>query len=608
VSHVPPAAEAGAGGPDRAVSASPDGGDGLAAAHGDGLAAASGEGLVPAGGGSATAGRDGRAATRGDLLAAGVLAVLALALYLPGLGAEILRHPLEAKYALVAREMLEGGPRLVPHVYGEIFPDKPPLYFWAVAGLGWLGGGRIDEVTARLPAVTAALAAVLLVFALGRALFGARAGLVAGAALATSNLYFWYARQGHLDQFLTAFVTLACLALWRSFGAVTPRAAAGWTALAWSAMALGVLSKGLIGLAVPLFAGGAYLAATGPLRAVPARLGLGLGLPVFLGVVLAWFGPAVAHYGAGYLYEAVVHQHFERYARTWSHAAPWYYYLGEFPVGFVPWVLFLPGALVLGWRARAEDGAAPGRRPILFPLAWFVTGFVFFSLSSGKRGPYLLPIYPAAALLVGWLWDRVLGSGRRSAWIGVPLGGTCGVAALLAGFLLVVPRRLIPGHRIDTLVPADPRWLAATAAMLVIGAALVFLLWRRGRAAATFATLVAVQVTLLLAVATVRATRYELDFPVRAFAARVRAAVPPGEPVYSLFEPYNNIVAFYLDRPVRPLLAPGDLAAVRRAGRPVFVLLGPDEALDGEPARAVTEAAFERRRRLTLVRLEPPAR
>jgi 4-amino-4-deoxy-L-arabinose transferase-like glycosyltransferase len=540
-----------------------------------------------------------------DGLGVGLLAGLTLALYLPGLGAEVLRHPLEAKYALVAREMLAGGPLLVPHIYGEIFPDKPPLYFWAVAGLGWLTGGRVDEVTARLPAVAAGLAGVLLVALLGRALFSARAGLLAGAALASSNLYFWYARQGHLDQFLTAFVALAGLGLWRRFDAKTPRAAAGWTALAYGAMALGVLSKGLIALAVPLLAGAGYLAAVGPLRRVPARLGLAGGLPVFLAVLLAWFGPAVAHYGTGYLYEAAIHQHFARYARTWSHPGPWYYYLGEFPVGFLPWVVFLPGALVLAWRTRSRAPGDPGRDPVLFPLVWFVTGFLFFSFSSGKRGPYLLPIYPAAALLVGWLWDGALDRARRSAWVGIPLGLACALAVALAGALLVVPRRLIPGRRIDTLVPADAATLAGAVALLLAGAALLWLLWHRGRAAATFAVLLAVQVALLLAVASVRAHRYEADFPVRAFAARVRAAVPPGQPVYSLFEEYNNIVAVYLERPLRPLPDAAGLAAVRRPGQPLFVLVGPEGGPDGERSRPVATATMERTRPLTLLRLDP---
>lgn len=558
---------------------------------------------------------DPRAAPSGGrrhLAACGAIATLALALYLPGLGTEVLRHPLEAKYALAAREMLRGGSLLVAHVFGELYPDKPPLYFWSTAALAWLRGGRLDEVTARLPAVAGALVTLLLVYRLGTDLFGARAGLCSAVVLATSNLFFWYARQGHPDQFLTAFVTLACLGLWRGFEPAAAGRRAGWTALAYAAMALGVLSKGLLGLVLPLLAGTAYLAATGPVRAVPGRLRLGLGLGVFLAVVLAWFGPAVARNGTGYLYEAVVHQHLVRYTRTWVHAGPWYYYLGEFPAQLFPWVLFLPSAVVLGWRASrpsVADGPAESRRPFLFPLGWFVAGFVFFSLSTSKRGAYLLPLYPATALMVGWLWDRTLAGATRTRWVGVPLGLMTGAAALLALGLALVPRRLIPGRMVDTLVPAEPWRLAGLIALLLAGAAAVWLSWRRGRPGVTLGALVGTLGVLLLAVATVRAPQYEARFPVRDFAARVRAVVPAGTPVLSLLHDYSFIVAFYLDRPITPLPGPSELLAARAPAEPRYALVDNDdrEAL-AQPGVVPLEEIRLGPRRVILVRLDPRPR
>src|SRR5262249_49761554 len=106
----------------------------------------------------------------------------------------------------------------------------------------------------------------------------------------------------------------------------------------------------------------------------------------------------------------------------------------------------------------------------------------------------------------------------------------------------------------------------------------------------------------LLAVAGVRASRYEAEFPVRAFAAQIRNALPAGEPVYSLYEDYNNIVAVYLDRPLKPLASVEALDRGRRPGPPLFALLGPDARLDG--ARPVAEADLDGRQ-VTLVRLEP---
>jgi 4-amino-4-deoxy-L-arabinose transferase-like glycosyltransferase len=535
------------------------------------------------------------------LAGAGLIVALALGLYLPGLGAEILRHPLEARYALAAREMLQGGPLLVAHVFGELYPDKPPLYFWTTALLGWLGGGRIGEATARLPAAAAALAGLLLVARLGGELFGSRAGLLAAVVLGTSNLFFWYARQGHPDQFLVTSVTLACLGLWRVLAGSSRAGTTGWTILAYAGMALGVLSKGLLGLVIPLLAGVVYALATGPLRAVPGRLRLLPGLGVFLAIVLAWYGPAVAHYGAAYFYETLVHQHMVRYTHTWAHKGPWYYYLGEFPSGFFPWVLFLPGAFVLGWHGRRTE-------PILFPLGWFAAGFVFFSLGTGKRGAYLLPLYPAAALLVGWLWDRTLARRSGARWVAVPLASLSATAALLALALAVVPRARIPGRMVHTLVPADPRDLAAAVALLLAGATAVWLLWSRGRPAGAFGALAAVQAVLLLTVATVRAPQYEAEYPVRAFAARVRVAVPPGRPVLSLLHDYDNIVAFYLDRPITPLPGPSELLAARGRDEVRYGLVDNDDLalLDQPGVHALAEARLGPKR-VVLIRLDPGA-
>jgi 4-amino-4-deoxy-L-arabinose transferase-like glycosyltransferase len=551
--------------------------------------------------------------------AARYLLVLALGalLYLPGLGREILRHPLEAKYALAAREMVRGGPWLVAHLFGQIYPDKPPLYFWATAAVARARGGELDEAGARLPAVLGGLVSLAATLALGEALFGARAGLAGAAVLATSGLFFWYARQGHPDQFLIAGVTLGCLGLWRSFA--TPRGPrrAAWLALAYAAMALAVLSKGLLGLVLPLLAAAAYLALTGPWRRVPRRLGLWPGLPVFLAVVLCWYGPAVARHGPGYLRETIVHQQVERYARSWVHHGPWYQYFADFTTGFLPWSLFVPGALALAWWAwqgarpslaaarrapDATDGEAPA--PFLFPLCWLVAGFVFFSLSTGKRAAYLLPLYPAAALLVGWMWTEAIREGRRSRWLAVPVGLLAGVAAVAAVAVLVVPRRLIPGRMVDTLVPADPAWQIAAAALLLAGAAGVSIAWRRGRPGEALAAIVGAAAVCLLGVTLVRAPQYEARYPARALAARIAAEVPPGEPLLSLLGDYDFLVAFYLDRPIAPLPGSSDLLPHLR-DRPRLALLDNDDrALLALPGVAVLAEGRLGPKRIVLVRLD----
>jgi 4-amino-4-deoxy-L-arabinose transferase-like glycosyltransferase len=545
----------------------------------------------------------------GSLLAVLVLGAL---LYLPGLGREILRHPLEAKYALAAREMARGGPWLVAHLFGEIYPDKPPLYFWATAGVAEIRGGRLDEVSARLPAVIGGLASLAFTLLLGESLFGTRAGLVGAVVLATSGLFFWYARQGHPDQFLVAGVTLAYLGLWRSFGAPTGSRRNAWIALAYAAMALAVMSKGLLGLVLPLLGVALYLVVTGPVRAIPRRLGLWPGLLVFLAIVLAWYGPAVVRFGTGYLRETIVHQQMERYARAWVHRGPWYQYFGDFATGFLPWSLFVPGAIALAWQAwrgtrsgRPEaEGDSGARAPFMFPVCWFVSGFVFFSLSAGKRAAYLLPLYPAAALLVGWTWTQAIDQGRRSRWLAVPLGLLAAVAAILALGVLFLPRPLIPGRMVDTLVPADPSWQVAAALLLLAGAGAIYVTWRRWWPGATLVAVVLTSALSLLGVTLVRAPQYEARYGVRDLAARIAAQAPPGEPLFSLLDDYDYLVAFYLDRRITPVRGPSELLAMLRDGPRLALLDNNDRALLAEPGVTVLTEGHLGPKRIVLVRLD----
>jgi 4-amino-4-deoxy-L-arabinose transferase-like glycosyltransferase len=363
---------------------------------------------------------------------------------------------------------------------------------------------------------------------------------------------------------------------------------------------------------------------TGPPRAVSRRAGLWPGLPVFFVVVLSWYGPAVARHGVGYLRETIVHQQVERYARSWVHHGPWYQYFADFTTGFLPWSLFVPGALALAWlswgqvkdrlraaRATASESDVRELASFLFPLCWFATGFVFFSLSTGKRAAYLLPLYPAAALLVGWLWTQTMAKGRGSRWLGAPVALLAGVAALLAGVLavhglgaVILPRRLIPGRMVDTLVPADPAWQVAAAAMLLAGAAALWLTWRRGQPGLTFGAIVAVSALCLLGVTLVRAPQYEARYPARNLAARIAAEVPPGEPVLSLLDDYDFLVAFYLDRRIEPLPGPSELLAARRETPRLALLDNNDRALLAEPGVTIVTEGQLGPKRILLVRLD----
>src|SRR5262249_50145602 len=257
-------------------------------------------------------------------------------------------------------------------------------------------------------------------------------------------------------------------------------------------------------------------------------------------------------------------------------------------------------------RREPAAGLVAGPSPVLLPVAWFVTGVVFFSVSSSKRGAYLLPIYPAAALLVGWLWGRALAPGRPARGVTLPLAFLSAVAGLLAIGVAVVPRRLVPGRMVDTMVPSDPVEKGVLVALLLAGALAVWWPWRRGRRAVALGLLVTVQAVALLAVPVVRAPPYEARFPARELAARVAAATPAGEPILSLLGDYDFIVAFYLDRPLAPLPGSPELLAARRPDRPRFALVDDDhDAVLVAPGVTTLVEGQLGPKRIILVRLDP---
>jgi hypothetical protein len=163
---------------------------------------------------------------------------------------------------------------------------------------------------------------------------------------------------------------------------------------------------------------------------------------------------------------------------------------------------------------------------------------------------------------------------------------------------------------VDTLFPGSPLAVALAGLLLVAGALAVWLPWRRGRPALALGALVAAQGLALLGVAVVRAPQYEARFPAREFATRVRAQAPGGQPILSLLDDYNFLVAFYVDRPLTPVPGVAELLAAAGAGGPgprLALVDHGDRAILGRPDVTILEEARLGPKRIVLVRLGPPA-
>jgi hypothetical protein len=163
------------------------------------------------------------------------------------------------------------------------------------------------------------------------------------------------------------------------------------------------------------------------------------GMALVFVIVLSWYLPAAWRGGQSFINETLLHHSIDRFAKGSSHIRPIYYYFANFPVDFLPWFLFLPGAIVYGLRKKREGSP----KEFFFLLAWSVVIFLFFSFSKGKRAIYLLPLYPAVSLLVGKFWDDYLpGSGEpspRKIWITLPICLLIIFFFLMAMFLYAIP-------------------------------------------------------------------------------------------------------------------------------------------------------------------------
>ncbi|MBW2696420.1 MAG: glycosyltransferase family 39 protein [Deltaproteobacteria bacterium] len=377
--------------------------------------------------------------------------LLALVILVPGIGAIDLWAPDEPRYAQVAEEVrsLEHGPSgvLLLHLGGEVYTQKPPLYYWLAALLG-APGGHVSEWAARGPSVLAGLGCVLAVQSFGARLFSLP-GVGAWAALVLISLlrFAHQARRAQLDVLLTLFECVALMAGWAILQAhdASPRRPWRWLLVLHGGVGLAMLTKGPVG-ALPYLVLLVFLVWEGRLREV-RRLFPAWGIGLALSPSLAWLASAVALApAAGFFADAVVDNVLARFFSGTAHVRPFYYYARQLPLDLLPWTPLVVLAAVSAWRRqRGSTESDEGDRSALrLLLAWGLTFVVFFSLSSGKRGLYMLPAFPAAALLSGWLLARALEDqrlprGLESCGIAfVAIAGTGG-ALITFGFPLPTP-------------------------------------------------------------------------------------------------------------------------------------------------------------------------
>jgi len=400
---------------------------------------------------------------------AGIVILLALfgAIMLGNLGGWDLKGADEPRYAQIAREMLETGQYILPHLNGEIYSAKPPLFFWLMA-LSAVPSGDVSAFEARLPSVLAGLGLILLTYLFAARLFDRHTGLLAAGVLFCCRQFFSTATSSHFDIILAFWTTLSLLFFYTGY--TRTKKGGEYMLGAYGAMGGALLTKGPVGLIVPLASMLLFVLARKEFNRIQ-DLHIGKGLLIAVGIIAAWLIPACILGGEAYTNNILFKQTLGRTVESFAHKEPFYFYFLGFPMDFLPWSLFVPAAALYFWKYRSRS------KDILLPLVWFVFTFTMFTLVSGKRDLYLLPLYPAAAMLMAKFFTDFIRNDEVFAWLSrsklfmVPYYSIAGAlpAAGVAGIVMLIGN-IGPVKNLEA-----GRWVLFAAACAALAAGAVWL-------------------------------------------------------------------------------------------------------------------------------------
>ena len=463
------------------------------------------------------------------------------------LGNRSLSVPDEGRYVEIPREMVATGDYLTPRLNGVKYFEKPVLFYWLEAFSIKLFGLH-DEYTLRLWPAFFGLFGCLGVAVAGARLFGRLSGLLAAAVLATSIFYFGMSRAIILDMPVSILITIALLSFLigtHEKPGLTRRLYL-WGFYAFCALA--VLTKGLIGMIIPGMVIGAWILLLGEWR-ILKTLYLPTGIALFLLVAAPWH-ILVNRANPEFFNFYFIQEHFLRYlTKMHSRYQPPWFFIPIVLFGLFPWSAFLIQAikhnLPSSWQERHEH------RDAVFLMLWAGLVFLFFSASSSKLPPYILPVFPPLAILIGRYlaagWDRVDFPGFRAGYT-IFLA----VALLLGTAFLVFPyywpdpveAQILGLHRYGFVLT------------LVLGGIVTWALaWYRGFRKA----FIALTVTSVLFCLLVNAAAPLVDLKsVKDLATTLKTRIKPNEEVASYQEYYQDLPV-YLERRITVVDWQGEL-------------------------------------------------
>jgi 4-amino-4-deoxy-L-arabinose transferase-like glycosyltransferase len=443
--------------------------------------------------------------------------------------------PDEGRYAEIPREMVVSGDWTTPRLNELKYFEKPPLQYWATAVAYKVFGEH--QWTSRLWAALTGFAGVLLAWFAGTRLFGRKAGIYAALLLGGSMLYSMMAHINTLDMGVTFFISLGIFSLLIAQKEEQPAQRRNWMWLAWAGLALAVLSKGLMGLILPGAALFLYSVFNRDIT-VWKRMHWFTGLALFLLIAAPWF-VLVIKANPEFFDRFFIYEHYTRFTtKVHGRYQPWYYFVPVLTLGMLPWTFLMFDTLLRTWRsgARVVKVFSPER----FLLVWVVFIYFFFSISGSKLPSYLLPMFPALALLMGKQVAEM--ESRRLFWLVMPV---LPIVAIMLGLAPFTAKTADTPLQLE-LYSAYAVWLTVAAAVWFVGViAGLWLLRRDNKLAAVivlaFSALIAGQI------GTSGHNTAARDRSAYHVAEAIMPYVKPDIPFYSILY-YEQTLPFYIKR------------------------------------------------------------
>lgn len=481
-----------------------------------------------------------------------IAAICLMALYFLNLGLPAVWNPNEAFYAEAPREMLERGDLLTPYFNYEPRFQKPPLMYWLVLAPYKVMG--ITEAAPRIVSALCAMAGVVTTYLLAlRILRGRRAALIAAALIAGALDYNTAARYGSPEMLVTVLTIAATTVFYMAYSSNAPGKKRLLYALAYAFAGLATLSKGPIGLILPLLVMGAVIV----IERRWAELGYIIspaGILIYLLVSLPWYIYMIQTHGEAFT-SVAFGENIGRFTSKKSGTSSIFFYFGSIPASFLPGSIFMLGAIA--WIARNSRAAWERLR---FPIIWTLSVFVFFSLSKSKLPTYVYSLFtPLAIITASWLDDAIESKGaqrNRMLWLSALISAT-----MLGGAIWL--ERTLPG--------ADSKGIVAIAGF---SALLAYAIWGaiRNNPQQCLASALGATVALYLVFTAVLLPRIETQRHYRELAKAIETADPGGKLDLYVYGIYQENLTYYAKRRVIRT-SPPLLETLLNEGSPALILI-----------------------------------